>query len=137
MKYDVALMPSQILVVFYSRGGSTETLALAAAVGAVQKRANIRLRRLPDAEAGATPGASSAEAGEDLHRMRKEYVAPKEADILWAHEIISVLPPWLGESSPECAEYFALLRNLGKYSAPVRFTDAAAATEHGRNLATP
>ena len=37
-----------IVVTFYSLHGLTEKLALAAAVGAVQGRANIRLRRLPD-----------------------------------------------------------------------------------------
>ena len=37
-----------VLVIFYSRCGSTEKLALAAAVGAVQSRAAIRLRRVAD-----------------------------------------------------------------------------------------
>ena len=36
-----------VLVTFYSRGGSTETLAHAAAVGARQARALKRQRRLP------------------------------------------------------------------------------------------
>ena len=37
-----------LLVIFSSLCGNTERLALAAAVGAVQARANIRMRRLPD-----------------------------------------------------------------------------------------
>jgi hypothetical protein len=56
-----------VLIIFSSSTGATEALALAAAVGAVQARANIRLRRLPDQSAG---------NGEDLIRMRREYVPP-------------------------------------------------------------
>ena len=37
-----------VLIVFYSRRGKSEALALAAGVGAIQARANVRLRRLPD-----------------------------------------------------------------------------------------
>ena len=42
------MSPINVLVIFSCRSGSTEKLALAAAVGAVQARANIRLRLLPD-----------------------------------------------------------------------------------------
>jgi hypothetical protein len=76
-----------VLVVFQSRVGSsgvgssgvgpTEQLALAAAVGAVQGRANIRLRRLRD----------SADEVTDT-----EYVAPREDDALWADAIIAGMP---------------------------------------------
>src|ERR1041385_671336 len=68
-----------VLVIFSCCTGETEKLALAAAVGAVQVRANIRLRRLPD---------QSAENGEDLDRMRREYVAPTAADTAWADAVI-------------------------------------------------
>ena len=47
-------MTINALVVFYSRHGETERLALAAGVGAVQARANIRLRRLKDLADAAT-----------------------------------------------------------------------------------
>jgi len=49
-----------VVVVFYSRTGSTERLALAAAVGAVQGRALIRLRRLPDSAEGDLTRARAA-----------------------------------------------------------------------------
>ena len=42
------MTPLNVLVVFYSRYGITEQLALAASVGAIQMRGSIRLRRLPD-----------------------------------------------------------------------------------------
>ena len=72
--------PARVLVVFYSRCGETEKLALAAAVRAVQARANIRLRRLPDV-------TESGDCKEETARMKKEYVAPAEADIEWAESI--------------------------------------------------
>jgi multimeric flavodoxin WrbA len=68
-----------VLVIFHSCSGETEKLALAAAVGAVQARANIRMRRLPD---------NSPESNETLSRMRREYVAPTTADTLWADAVI-------------------------------------------------
>ena len=123
--------PTHVLVVFYSRCGTTEKLALAAAVGAVQARANIRLRRLPDV-------TEVAQCGDEIARMRKEYVAPAEGDILWADAIIFVLPPELDASSAECAAYLVLLRRLNKTSgqSPARFDNAAQATSHGRKVAT-
>ena len=42
------MLEVNVVVVFYSRYGATEQLALAAGVGAVQAHANIRLRRLKD-----------------------------------------------------------------------------------------
>jgi hypothetical protein len=68
-----------VLVIFHSCSGATEKIALAAAVGAVQARANIRMRRLPD---------NSTESNETLSRMRREYVAPTAADTLWADAVI-------------------------------------------------
>jgi hypothetical protein len=68
-----------VLVVFESCSGTTEKLALAAAVGAVQARANIRMRRMPD---------NSPESSETLSRMRREYVAPTPADTAWADAVI-------------------------------------------------
>ena len=76
------MSPVNVLVIFSSRHGSTEKLALAAAVGAVQARGNIRLRRLAD------PGEDAAEIGEALARMRKEYVPPTQVDVLWADAVI-------------------------------------------------
>jgi hypothetical protein len=74
-------MAINILVIFESRTGATEKLALAAAVGAVQARANIRMRRLPDS-------GKSQDSNEELGRMRKEYVAPARADAVWADAVI-------------------------------------------------
>ena len=40
------MLEVNVVVVFYSRYGETEQLALAAGVGAIQAHANIRVRRL-------------------------------------------------------------------------------------------
>jgi len=75
-------MTPGILVVFSSRTGDTEKLALAAAVGAVQARARIRLRRLPHAD------DEGPEMPEALRRMQREYIAPQVADLDWADAIV-------------------------------------------------
>ena len=76
------MSPMNVLVIFSSCSGSTEKLALAAAVGAVQARANIRMRRLPDS------GEEIPECKEALARMRREYVPPTQVDTLWADGVI-------------------------------------------------
>jgi hypothetical protein len=94
-----------VMVVFYSRFGSTERLALAAAVGAVQGRANIRLRRLPDT-AGEETIASVEEWRENRSRMNREYVAPRESDVLWADAVMVGMPDGSDTISAEFQRYF-------------------------------
>src|SRR5215471_14529381 len=74
--------PVNVLVIFYCCTGETESLALAAAVGAVQARANIRMRRLNDR------GENIPECKDTLTRMRREYVPPAAADVAWADAVI-------------------------------------------------
>ena len=100
-----------VLVTFYSRTGATETLATAAAVGAVQARAGIRMRRLPDVDQEAVL-ARYPESAETLRRMWTEYVPPKEADLLAADGVVVGLPDDLVPSSIECAPFFELLNRL-------------------------
>jgi len=76
-----------VVVVFYSRYGETEQLALAAGVGAVQAHANIRLRRLKDlADAGTV--ARDPRWTENLERMNRDYIAPREIDVDWADVLL-------------------------------------------------
>ena len=98
------MTPVIVLVTFYSRCGTTETLASAAAVGAVQVRANIRLRRVPDTSAEKTL-TEFPNCRESLVRMHKEYVAPTEADVLGADAIVLVPPAGFDSSSPDGANY--------------------------------
>ena len=78
----MSVIPVNVLVIFSSLCGNTERLALAAAVGAMQARANIRMRRLPDS------GENVPACKDDLARMRKEYVPPTAADTQWADAVI-------------------------------------------------
>ena len=79
------------MVIFSSRYGTTEKLALAAGVGAVQARANIRLRRLPDL-ASAEEIARDVKWAESQERMKADYIAPREIDADWAHVVILAAP---------------------------------------------
>lgn len=100
------------LVVFYSRYGTTEKLALAAGLGAIQADANIRLRRLAD-HADASAIAADANWTQHLDRMNRDYVVPRPADPVWADVIILATP---AESSREVESYVASLPSVGSMS---------------------
>ncbi len=106
-------MPKQpiVLITFYSRGGETEKIALAVAVGAVQARGLIRLRRMPDADA-ARVIEEFPQHKETLVRMCKEYAAPAEADLMNAGALVFVSPVGFTAGSPECRAYFEMLGHL-------------------------
>lgn len=93
-----------VLITFYCRNGETEKSALEAAVGAVQARGLIRLRRLPDLD--------TAPGNEDFGRMRKEYVPPTEKDVLGADALVLVASSDYPLSSPVWASYSSLLSRL-------------------------
>lgn len=99
-------MPTEVLVVFHCRSGGAERLALAAAVGAVQARALIRLRRLTDT------GSEPSDSDETLTRMRKEYVAPTEADFLRADAMVFAAAAGFTPDAPEWRPHFELLARL-------------------------
>jgi NAD(P)H dehydrogenase (quinone) len=97
------------LIVFYSRYGNAERLALAAAVGAIRARANIRLRRVADLADAATIEADAAWR-ENLARMNMDYVVPRPADPVWADVIVLATPA----DSPAALEtYLATLPSIG------------------------
>src|SRR5262245_19564224 len=101
-----------VVVTFYSRRGKTERLATAAAVGAVQARAGIRMRRIADGDPSSVL-QRHPEARESLTRMHREYVAPRESDVLAADAIIVLLPLDMTPTSAECSDYFEMLARLG------------------------
>jgi multimeric flavodoxin WrbA len=116
-----------VLVVFYSRYGRTEQLALAAGLGALEERANIRLRRVADA---ADPREIAADAAwkEQLDRMNMDYVVPRAADPTWADVII------VGSPAEPCTELSRFLESLastgpltGKLAAPLAVGQSRAA----------
>jgi NAD(P)H dehydrogenase (quinone) len=118
-----------VVVVFYSRTGSTERLALAAAVGAVQGRALIRLRRLADS-ADEAAIESDPEWKRNRARMNKEFVAPREADAIWADAIVMGAPAGNDALPDEFKRYFdtlSALREQGKLEGKIgaAFTQAS------------
>jgi hypothetical protein len=89
---EVSLAPVNVMVVFYSRYGETERLALAAGLGAVQARANLRLRRLKDLADAATI-ERDPRWNENLQRMLADYIPPREIDADWADVILVAASP--------------------------------------------
>ena len=111
--------PIKVLVVFYSRYGETERLALAAGLGAIQEEANIRLRRLADRADAATIAADGKWAAA-LARMQRDYVTPRPADPVWADVIILATPPRSdGEVDGYCASLPECGPMAGKLAAPL------------------
>src|SRR5215467_3556215 len=100
---------ANILVVFYSRDGSVETLAKAVSEGAREAGAEVRLRRVPDI---VSPDVMTKVPGweERSKRMLAEYGAPTLADAEWADGIIFGTPTRFGNTS---AELKAFIENLG------------------------
>jgi flavodoxin len=95
-----------VVVAFSSRCGSTETIAHAAAVGAVNARALPRLRRLVD------DGPVSTECADTLRRLKKEYVPPTEADIAGASALMIVPTAGMTPASDVWQSFIALLDRL-------------------------
>jgi NAD(P)H dehydrogenase (quinone) len=108
-----------VLVVFYSKHGTTEKLALAAGLGAIQARANIRLRRVADLADRQTIEASP-QWRDNVDRMNRDYVAPRPADPAWADVIVLSTPR---ASCAEIEGYCSLLAvgdaMAGKIAAPL------------------
>ena len=118
-----------VLVVFYSRYGNTERLALAAGVGAIQARGNIRLRRVADHADAETIDALPAWR-ENVERMNRDYVVPRPADPQWADVIVLATP---SDSCTEIESFCAALAEVGpmtgKIAAPLATGDAKSALE--------
>ena len=97
-----------VLIVFYSRRGKSEALALAAGVGAIQARANVRLRRLPDLAHPETI-QSDAAWSENVERMSKDYIAPREEDAQWADVLVLSAP---ADRTEEMEQYLDSARDV-------------------------
>jgi flavodoxin len=95
-----------VVVAFSSRSGTTETIAHAAAVGAVNARALPRLRRLADDR------PVPAESADTLRRMQKEYVPPAEADIARSQALMIVPTAGMTPVSDVWQPFFSLLDRL-------------------------
>ena len=128
----MSVIPVTVVVAFHSRCGSSETRALTAAVGAVQARALIRMRRVPDVDGAAAP-ADGSDCADNLARMQREYVPPTEIDILGTDGL--VLASSAG-STPDAREWAPFVGLLSKLHAEGKLRGKVAAIVDGGDAST-
>jgi NAD(P)H dehydrogenase (quinone) len=104
-----------VLVLFYSRTGLTERLAVLLAEGAIQAGAKIRLRRSRDLLPEELIVADEAWRSE-RDRMQKEFAAPRLEDVAWADVIAFGTPAAIGGVSVELGATLSRIGTLGKGS---------------------
>lgn len=129
---------AKILIVFYSRDGSTEKLANAEAEGAKAEGAEVRLRRVrefvgPEVMAKAPGWAESAA------RMNALYPAPTTDDVEWADGVIFGTPTRFGNCAAELKAFIDTLGGLwfqGKLNGKVGGAFVSTNTPHGGNEST-
>lgn len=132
-----------VVIVFQAASESIETLAMSAAVGAVQARALIRLRCVPDADAAGATADRPADR-DAIARMQKEYVPPTEADVLGADGLLIVPPPGAQPTSTAWQPFVSVLERLaaegrlaGKVGGIVQTGDAPTMMAFGMALLAP
>jgi len=131
-------MPANVLIVFYSRNGSTEKMANAVAEGAKAAGADVRLRRARDI-VGPDVMAHAAGWAENAARMNAEYPAPTSQDAEWADAIIFGTPTRFGNCSAELKAYIDSLGGLwfqGKLNGKAASAFTSTSTPHGGNEST-
>ncbi len=96
--------PIRLLIVFYSRSGSVQALAEAAAEGAREAGAAIRLRRAREV-VDETAMAKSKGWLENAKRQNALYQAPTLDDAEWADAILFGTPCYFGAMATELKAY--------------------------------
>jgi len=129
---------ANVLIVFYSRNGSTEKMANAVAEGARAEGAEVRLRRARDI-VGPEVMAQAQGWKENSARMHAEYPAPTSADAEWADAVVFGTPTRFGNASAELKAYIDSLGGLwfqGKLNGKVGSAFTSTSTPHGGNEST-
>ena len=129
---------AKILIVFYSRDGSTEKLANAEAEGAKAEGAEVRLRRVREF-VGPEVMASAPGWAEKAARMNALYEAPTTDDVEWADGIIFGTPTRFGNCAAELKAFIDTLGGLwfqGKLNGKVGSAFVSTNTPHGGNEST-
>ena len=131
-------MTTNVLIAFYSRTGTIESFARAAAEGAEAAGAEVRLRRAREHVAAevmaATPGWT-----ESAKRMNDAYPAPTTDDAVWADAVIFGTPTRFGCVCSELKAYIDSLGGLwaqGRLVGKVGSALSATASPHGGNETT-
>ena len=128
----------KVLVAFYSRTGTIEALSNAAAEGAREEGAEVRLRRarefVPQEVMAQAPGWI-----ESAERMNAAYEAPTAADAEWADAILFGTPTRFGNVTAELKAYIDSLGGLwakGALNGKVGSALSATSSLHGGNETT-
>lgn len=127
-----------VLIVFYSRNGSTEAMARAVAEGAQGQEAQVRLRRARDI-VGPDVMAKAPGWTENSARMDAAYPAPTTDDADWADGIVFGTPTRFGNVSAELKAYIDSLGGLwfqGKLNGKAGGAFTSTSSLHGGNEAT-
>jgi NAD(P)H dehydrogenase (quinone) len=125
--------PTRLLIVYYSRSGSVEKLATAAAEAAREAGALVRVRRsreVADAATMAKVDGWPASAA----RQNALYEAPTHDDAEWADAILFGTPCYFGAMATELKNYFDQLGpqwKRGALAGKVGGAFAAASWPHG------
>ena len=125
--------PTRLLIVFYSRSGSVETLAKAAEEGARSQGATVRLRRVREVVDEATMAKSKGWL-EGATRQNALYPAPTTDDAEWADAILFGTPCYFGAMATELKAYFDQLGpqwKKGSLAGKVGGAFATASWPHG------
>jgi NAD(P)H dehydrogenase (quinone) len=128
----------KVLVVFYSRDGSTEALAKAIADSATAEHAEVRLRRVRDL-VGPDIMARAPGWAERAAKMDALYEAPSESDAEWADGIVFGSPTRFGGVSAELKSYIDGLGGLwfkGKLNGKAGSVFTSTSSPHGGNEST-
>ncbi len=96
--------PTRLLIAFYSRTGSVESLALAAAEAAREAGAEVRLRRAREVVDEASMRQVKGWA-ESAARQNALYEAPAKQDAEWADAILFGTPCYFGNMATELKNY--------------------------------
>lgn len=102
-------MPVKLLIAFYSRTGSTEALAIAAAGAAREAGAEVRLRRAREVVPSSVID-KAADWRQEADRMNALHPEPDTEDTLWADAILFGTPCYFGAMATELK---AFLDQLG------------------------
>ena len=129
---------TNVLIVFYSRDGSTEKMANLVAEGARAEGAEVKLRRARDI-VGPDIMARVPKWADNSARMDQQYGNPTEQDAEWADGIIFGTPTRFGNSSAELKAFIDSLGGLwfqGKLNGKAGGVFTSTATPHGGNETT-
>ena len=125
--------PTRLLIVFYSRTGSVEALATAAAEAAREAGAEVRMRRAREV---ADPAAMAKVKGwsENAERQDALYEAPGSDDADWADAILFGTPCYFGAMATELKNFLDQLGpqwKRGSLAGKVGGAFATASWPHG------